>query len=325
MRIWGIVFLSLVFVACAPSQASISTAIAETQAAVPTQTPAPTSTVVPTLAPTPTVTPIPLADLDLVPLLVQSGDLPAGVGTGQVLRGIDIVARGMPDADYAIRLQFSKDEEGLGAVTVWLYAKPEIVIEAYREQSGRLMELDDFELVADIGDHAVGVPPAVSAARALEASGLGSYMDSLIGELVFVRCHAVVHIALPYSTGNLIPMASYARALDERLAPVVCRGGEPFVTEAEMAIDEPTAFEGEGRGTSPVFYLVPGQISVRWSHPAEGSYFVTLRQEGSSTGIKVAEGSGHTTQNIRLEITEAANYYFNVNTAGGSWMVEITP
>jgi hypothetical protein len=62
-RIWEIVSLALLLIACAPSQASIQTAIAQTQAALPTatasHTPQPTAT--------PTATPVPSATHTAVP------------------------------------------------------------------------------------------------------------------------------------------------------------------------------------------------------------------------------------------------------------------
>lgn len=60
---FGLCALALIVAGCAPSAASIGTAIAQTQAAIPTATPAPTATALPTASPTtvPSVTPVPSA------------------------------------------------------------------------------------------------------------------------------------------------------------------------------------------------------------------------------------------------------------------------
>jgi hypothetical protein len=322
MRLWGVAVLVLVVAACAPSQASITTAIAQTQAAQPTVPPA-TATQIPTLAPT--ETPIPLAEIDLAPLLALPGDLPAGVGTGQIRRGPDVVSRDMPAANQAIQLQFSKDDEPLGAVVVWLYEQPETVLDAYRTQAGRLMESENYQVVAEIGDHAGGIAPDPSAALALEASGLGSFVDKLVGELAFARCHAVIYIALPYAGDTMVPMAAYARSLDDRLQAAVCRGDGPIVTQALVSAGQPMKFEGEGPGETPVFFLPPGKVSVKWTHSGDGSFHVTLRSEGSAAAIKIAEGSGSDATNVRLDVPSAGNYYFNVSMADGAWGVEVFP
>jgi hypothetical protein len=200
---WIMVIAALLLPACGPSAADIQRAIEQTQAAIPTSTPIPTA---PAIPPTPTATPVPLADIDLEPLLIHEGDLPAGFSGAQIWKR----GRNKTDKLYAavnsIYQQFDYNGKNGGGVAVYLFEGSEDLGDAFAA----------LERLADTA------PPVES----LGDQSFGNTIDmSLIGKaayVTFVRCQALVEINFE-GTSSLVDAVGYALRLDRRLAEVVCR------------------------------------------------------------------------------------------------------
>jgi hypothetical protein len=190
--------------------------------ALPTATPMPTATRVPTVTPVPTATPIPLADIDLVPLLVQPGDLPAGVTTGQVVRdGEAYFIKGAPNWEQKLFLEFGAQSQSAGGVVIWLLDAVADREDAYTKVADWFEE--DAQAVEGEWDSVVANPPPVSAANVLSSLGLMVGDAPLLGEMAFEACQAVVYVQLPYDREILDPIVTYSGNLLARLQPQICR------------------------------------------------------------------------------------------------------
>ena len=192
--------------ACGPSEADIQAAIQKTQAAIPTSTPIPTETPVP---PTPTATPVPLADIDIESLVIQDGDLPAGMSGGQIFGEAPKVLAGAPEPATIIRQELADGSDTVGSVTIGLYETSAYVERTYKILLGGL---GDEEAVDGLGDEA--------AASSFSASVAGTDVESVA--LAFYRCSAVVYIVFSNTSDADVAIA-YAKRLDKRLAETVCR------------------------------------------------------------------------------------------------------
>ena len=191
------ILLALVFLlcACAPSENTVNTAIAQTQAAIPTDTPIPTAT------------PIPFSAFDLEDLLIQQNDLPAGYSGAQVGNTAPEMFGGIPKADYIIYQQFQKNGESAGGVTVFLYESIQSVDKAY-------------QVIA------VGMGNTEPVAGDWEKGELVIFSISAINftaiDVLYADCHSAVHIRLS-DIDNKQHVINYAKRLNERLSPLVCR------------------------------------------------------------------------------------------------------
>lgn len=188
----------------------------------PTETPEPTPTISPTATPqpTPTSTPIPLSQVDLEPLLTQSGDLPAGLSGAQVRDSLpEWMSDALPSPENMIQRQFERDGEAAGGVTVVLYESDVDVDTAYAafvDNFGEPVSREGLETtrvtVPDIAEEAEAVT--------IESELAGVSMNA--AGLAFVRCRGVVHIMMT-GTSSLIHVESYGKRLDKRLVPAICR------------------------------------------------------------------------------------------------------
>lgn len=210
-RFWGVLLAGLLLVACTPSQVSFPVGAAEEHAAIATPTVLPVatrpqhSTVTPFPTRTPEPTAIDLGNIDLEPILIQSGDLPAGFSGAQIRDEAPQMFRGMPSARNTAYQQFSYQDEVAGGVSVFLYGTSEVVDRAYAKV------LDDFIEPVDL--------PGLGDRAAFEI------IDFLPGystvDLLFAHCAAVVHIRMGNSEDN-VEVLAYAKRLNRRLEPLVC-------------------------------------------------------------------------------------------------------
>ncbi len=147
---------------------------------------------------------VPLEKLDLEPLLVQSGDLPAGLFPAQVSNSPSL-ADGLPAPDNQIYQEFSDISGSAGGVTVFLYE-----------------DLDKANSSFDIIQAGMDgfVPSSGLWERAAASPGLGSGIAAI--DFVFLKCHAVVYFLFE-NTANLDGAEAYATRLSERLEPLVCK------------------------------------------------------------------------------------------------------
>lgn len=155
-------------------------------------------------------TPVPLNQLDLEPLLVQSGDLPAGLTGAQVKDIAPEMFATFPKPTKVIDQRFQRNNQTAGGVTVLLY---ETVPE--REQAyGALMTGlgKDAKPLEGTGEQGSATTLDVTVATIhLQTVALG-----------FRRCTALVYITLA-GTATLSDGDAYAKRLDKRLTPLVCR------------------------------------------------------------------------------------------------------
>lgn len=152
-------------------------------------------------------TALPLEALDLEPLLVQPGDLPAGMSGAQVRDTAPKMFDGMPGAQRTAYQQFARGSEPAGGVAVFLYEA-----DADRDQGYGFVlgGMGPTVTVEGVGDHATATEPSKEVAALLNFS-----------DLLFQRCHAVAHIRMT-GTDAAASIAAYAKRLDKRLSAVVC-------------------------------------------------------------------------------------------------------
>ena len=147
----GLTYFVLLLSACSnePSENIIQTAIAQTQAAKPTETTVPSATPEPTSTTMPTETVVPLSDIDLVPLLIQEGDLPAGFSGAQI-RYLDKTQDSGEDliVNYAVRDLELNGKAG-GTVMVIVFNMQETAIAVYKD---RIAELENARENEDVGE-----------------------------------------------------------------------------------------------------------------------------------------------------------------------------
>jgi hypothetical protein len=194
----------------APSGDAVQTAIAQTQIAQPTNTLVPIPTNTPTPEPTSTPTPIPLSELDLEPILVMPGDLPAGYSAAQVSSDPPAMFNDVPQPVNQIYQQFEQDNESAGGVAILVYDNQSDVDTAYNNLLEGMGETS--KSVSGVGDRASAVSFDYSAVLA-GAKG----MDLLVS-----LCNTIIHTRITGSD-NIDYLISYAQRLDERLTPLVCR------------------------------------------------------------------------------------------------------
>jgi hypothetical protein len=210
MKKFSVILIALLLVACAPSPQAIQAAIAQTQSAW-------------TPIPTPTSTLIPLSKIDLKSILVLPEDLPAGFSGANVSdppSGFNVIS----GYTYGIYQQFERGEDPSGGVAVFLYD----TIEARDWDYSILVKksIDDGSFDTTLSTLIVstnGQVPKVGE-RATYVTVLGSSMgiDLTSTDLFVARCHALISIRMS-GIGEVDPLSTYARKLDNRLQPIVCR------------------------------------------------------------------------------------------------------
>jgi hypothetical protein len=193
MRRHGLIFICLLLAACSPSAAQIQTAIAETQ----TSLPAPRSPGGP------------FASLNLQGLVILPNDLPAGCKTGQITHTRTAAhiydQYDVPPPDNYIGVGLSCGTFFDGLVQVFVYQDLAGSANAYQNISTFLAGLfkGGKENSVNLGDESLGV-------------------ESALGEndLVVHHCHAVITVD---QIGEMASMTAYAKRLDSRLGPIVCK------------------------------------------------------------------------------------------------------
>jgi hypothetical protein len=163
-------------------------------------------------APPPTKTPVPLSEIDFEGLIIQEGDLPEGL-ISPGLRYDAPEYKDIPEATMTFRAPLFGPGDLSGSIVVFLYEDHQKLEEAYQ----KIFEMKDMirDSFPDIGEKS-------------ESKYLVEMWDSEEGggqrnidELVFIRCMAVIDI---YFRGTEVDdLSFYAKRLDERLRPVVCR------------------------------------------------------------------------------------------------------
>lgn len=182
MRRWMMSTMVIVLVACG--------------SAAPTEVP-----------PTAIPTPVPLADIDLEPFLIQSGDLPSGYDGSQVFNEAPAMFDKAPHPINAINQRFEHKDETAGGVSVLLYESTDDVKKAYDVVVDGLVD-DLIVQKPELGEG--GVTSVIQIQKGLSFS-----------EGAFHRCHAVVHVRFTINDERAVE--SYLERLDKRLQPLVCQ------------------------------------------------------------------------------------------------------
>jgi hypothetical protein len=154
-------------------------------------------------APMAAQTAVPLTALDLTPLLIRSGDLPADLTGAQVKDTVPPGLKAVPTPVKAVDQRFQRNGDTVGGVVVLLYEAAADVKAAYRLTVGEGKNSEPWDGVGDT-------------ARIWLPSGL-----SPRATVAFTRCHAYVDVTI--AQGSVDEVIAYARRLDERLQPLVCR------------------------------------------------------------------------------------------------------
>lgn len=155
-----------------------------------------------------------LTSLDLEPLLIQSGDLPAGLSSGQITSYTGNQIDELWSSDIGVPKPLSitaQDINGLdasGSVMVMLFGDNSAI-----DGMTNLVSNNGGDPI-EVGDKGFG------SARTVDTIFDDIKQD--VTSVIFARCKAVVLIRVNDYYG-LSGMASYARRLDKRLASLVCR------------------------------------------------------------------------------------------------------
>ena len=183
----------------------------------PLPTPMPTST--PTPIPTPTPTPIPLSEINLEPIVFLSGDLPAGFSGAQIRDTPPTMFDGIVGFENSIYQQFERNDKGAGGVTILLYDLIDQREVAYSIIVGGFGKSGDDAGVKTTVAELPGVGEKAMYVT-IEASVSGISLNNV--DLVFTRCHSVVHIRMT-DTANVDYISAYAKRLDKRLTELICQ------------------------------------------------------------------------------------------------------
>jgi hypothetical protein len=159
----------------------------------------------------PAATVVPLDQLDLESLLVQSGDLPAGISGAQVRDSAPKMFDGMPKALKTTYQQFAQGAKQVGGVAVFLYDNDADRDSAYQfVAKGMGTSLDTL---TDTGEKAI-------ATKTDKNDPLAALNFT---DVLFQRCAAVAHIRLSGENLDQTAATAYAKRLDKRLSGAVCR------------------------------------------------------------------------------------------------------
>jgi hypothetical protein len=158
--------------------------------------------------PTPKPTLVPLSDLDLEPVLVFLGDLPAGYDPAQVRSSLPGMFDGIPQPINQIYQQFEHENDSAGGTAIIVYDAQQAANMAYTYILDGMTDSEDVQTIGEQGRLAI-----------LDLTSMGGIVST---ELLFLRCNTVVHIRMT-GTSNPDYVTSYAQRLDERLTGLVCR------------------------------------------------------------------------------------------------------
>ena len=193
----GLILAVSLLAACTPSQNAVQTAIAQTQAAIPA------------------ATQIPFSLLHLDDVLIQENDLPAGISGAQIDNGV-----GLDLADYYLSQDMAYQDQRRGWVQVFIYEDTSLTAWRY----GNRLSGFASECAKAAGQCHPGDPQTIFGLGE-DAKMIDVY--NMIGPdaytVAFYRCHAVVEISIWSAINDSSGLITYAKRLDERLKPIVCR------------------------------------------------------------------------------------------------------
>jgi hypothetical protein len=150
---------------------------------------------------------IPFSSLESV--LIQADDLPDGYAAGGTSTDVPTYYEKLfiPDADYVMRQQIQKGSGSAGQVVVFYYINQWTTDFAFGSIADDMKETRDLE---GVGEKAVLETPSSDQASSQEYVGI-----------LFVQCHAVIHLSL-LGTSDEQAVIAYAERLAGRLDMFVC-------------------------------------------------------------------------------------------------------
>ena len=150
---------------------------------------------------------------DLVPLLVQDGDLPVGMTTGQVRQELPNNRRvdGLPEPEGVAYVQLGKSGKSAGVVFLLLYEDAEDASVAWAAY------------LADAQDTTLKVDPPQESEQFGDQAFVWDVFTSVgaLSQVGFTRCRAFVFIESDAMRDD--SMAAYAKTVDRRISSAVCR------------------------------------------------------------------------------------------------------
>ena len=146
---------------------------------------------------------------DLASVLIQEGDLPAGYSAGTTDHKFPTYYAKLfiPEADYVIRQQIKRDSVSGGQVIVFEYTAAGLATLAFDSITDDMKRVRPLE---GVGEKGMLETPSD------DQSGSQEYVG-----IVFVQCHALVHISI-LGTNDEQSVIAYAEGLSQRLEPLVC-------------------------------------------------------------------------------------------------------
>lgn len=157
-----------------------------------------------TQTPASTATPVSISALDLSSVVFTEGDLPPGYTSEQINKDLGDLREVAPSPDAFFSQELSYNQQDGGSITLLLYEEETRIPQSY-ELIASAMPGQKKEV--DIGE--IGTITKTSA-------------DTVM--LTFMRCHAVLSIQL-VGRATMEDTLSYAARLDQRVSPLICRGG----------------------------------------------------------------------------------------------------
>ena len=189
----------------------------QTQFAGPVITLTPLATITPYSTPFSTLTPNQLADINLESILIKPDDLPEGYTGGQVNDKLPIYLDVRDTPVKQIFQEFNNNNVSAGGVAVIVFNDDSFMGNALFG-FGWGLGFPDY-LHVDINGETMHLTKdllssaTVSGNSQAEIEGMDGY---------FKRCNTIVHVRMT-GTVDQDSITSYAKKLDERLTPLVCR------------------------------------------------------------------------------------------------------
>lgn len=172
-------------------------------------------TPIPEPTPIPSPTPILLSEIDLEPIVIQAGDLPAGFTGAQISHYGKNIYGSVND----IKQELANNNQSAGFIEIYLFGDLEKAEKIFTSKTNSLGKSN----VSDISSTTVSEIPDVGE-KATSASSRISFfgLDTYVIDFVFIRCSAFVNIRFS-DTSNTQSVINYAKRLDERLSKLICR------------------------------------------------------------------------------------------------------
>lgn len=172
----------------------------------------PTSTISPTNTIAPTMTPVPFSDIDLEPILVRDGDLPAGYKGAQIRSQAPEMFDDLPEPQNEVFQQFEHDGDAAGGVSIFLFDNEEDLEKSFDMIYDGMT--DEASLHSRVGEK--------SAILEYSQNFPELYFKIEVTEFLFIRCGALVHVRLT-DVANIDYAEAFAERLDKRLEDLICR------------------------------------------------------------------------------------------------------